>query len=495
MTRQQLCTKLSSVLHWGILFLLVATPLAFGTVHVWAFSLMELAIFLLVAIWMILNLLQPQTSVLRQMSPSILWPIALFVALIFLQLVALPPPLLKLISPNTYALYDQAHAGLFSSWSPLSLNPSATRLELHRILASTAMFFLVFIHFRDRGQVKRLVITLILVGSFISLLGLFQYYSGTKKIYWFRDTSYASPFGPYVNRNHFAGYMAMLLPLGIGYFLARASRLWDRLRQAWKHGHLARRLASEPEMNQGLLLLLCLLVMAGALFISLSRGGVLSFLGAMVFLGLLLASRRLQAGWGRGFLALCALMALAILWFGIDPLLARFAASVDPQELTLREERFKVLPILLHMASSFPALGVGLAAFSSLFPLYQAAEIKSKFLQAHSDWLQLLTDTGGIGVGLALWFLVAFGICVLRRWGERRDPFVRMVSVGALAGIVGIVFHSVGDFNLQIPANALLLATLLALALGTLEIEGRPVRRKRLRRYQHSDEVPFLPSP
>src|SRR5712691_4923235 len=91
----------------GILFLILFTPLAFGAVHPWAFSLMEVVVFLLVILWMGKLLFSPDPYTL--LPPRFLaLPLMLFISFVFFQLLPLPPSLLHFVSPTTYELYSRS---------------------------------------------------------------------------------------------------------------------------------------------------------------------------------------------------------------------------------------------------------------------------------------------------------------------------------------------------------------------------------------------------
>jgi len=108
------------VVAGGILFLIIFTPLAFGAVHPWAFSLMEVVIFLLVVVWMSRLLVgtreQKENGMKtrrddRRLVGRMFLPLALFIAFILLQLLPLPPALLHVLSPSTYELYTRTFPG------------------------------------------------------------------------------------------------------------------------------------------------------------------------------------------------------------------------------------------------------------------------------------------------------------------------------------------------------------------------------------------------
>ena len=207
-------------MRYGLMLLLIWTPLAFGSVHPWAFALLEIHVFLLVAAWMGQLIVSRRQRLRAPRVPTsfvrtpLALPLGLFIALLMFQLTPLPPALLKQLSPTTYELYSLA----LPSWPDpqpgpstdhnvpgvskiLSLHPYATRLELRKFLAYAGLFFLIVNTLRPHRHIRAVCLVIVGTASVIALVGIVQKLSGTSAIYWFRDTSYTSFFGSYINRN------------------------------------------------------------------------------------------------------------------------------------------------------------------------------------------------------------------------------------------------------------------------------------------------------
>src|SRR5262249_36114033 len=208
-------------------------------------------------------------------------------------------------------------------WRPLSLYPHATQAALSLALTYAAVFLIVVNNVRSQDQLNWLLLTLVSVGGVVAVLWIIQKVSGTESISWLWPSRWGgSPFGPYVNRNHFAGYMAMVLPLGLGW-------LWGQLvqgntgdrRAGWRWRE---QLAAVLGGRNGLLLLLALALanMAVALLLSASRGGIVSCVGALFFFTLLVGvSRRGKRHFAVVGLVLAAFVLAYALWLGIDHVL------------------------------------------------------------------------------------------------------------------------------------------------------------------------------
>ena len=380
--------------------------------------------------------------------------------------------MLKPLSPSTYELYRLTLPGwpdtqallsmphtMSSASRTLSLSPYATRLELFKFLAYAGLFLLMVNSLRTRRDIRAVCLVIVGTASAMALLGIVQKLSGTSSIYWFRDTSYVFFFGPYINHNHFAGYQAMAIPLGLGLLFAQPAEVRLDVPHTWRH----RLLWWFGLFAQGRgLLMYALAIMTGALFFSLSRGGILSFLGGLTLFGLLLLTRRRAAGRRTVPAITLAAMAGMILWLGIAPLLERFETSTSGEQALTWAGRLPVFRATWKMTKDFPLFGVGYEAFSAIFPRYYPT-LHVRFLHAHNDFLQLLAETGWTGFVLLLGGVLLLIVDLIRRWRPRLDPFVQVMVPAGLAAVFAMAVHSLVDFNLRIPANGLLFTAILAL--------------------------------
>jgi O-antigen ligase len=139
-----------------------------------------------------------------------------------------------------------------------------------------------------------------------------------------------------------------------------------------------------------------------------------------------------------------------------------------------------------------PILGVGLGAYETAFPIYSESDGSLRVPQAHNEYLQVAADAGIVGILIALWFIVAIFRTVSR--GVRsRDPLLAGLALGSGGGIFAMLVHSMFDFNLQIPSNALLFLLLVAVAANVAR-KRRELRATR-RRPRRSRLPPTLDRP
>ena len=227
------------------------------------------------------------------------------------------------------------------------------------------------------------------------------------------------------------------------------------------------------------LLVYALAVMTGALFFSLSRAGVLSFLLALMLFGLLLLTRRRGESRQAIWTITLAAMAGMILWLGVAPLFVRLEEIAYGEEALTWAGRLPVSRATWEMSQDFPLFGVGYEAFPIIFPRYQPAAVRARYLQAHNDLLQLLAETGWVGFVLLVGGVLRLVADIVRRWRAQHDPFVQAMIPAGVAALSAMALHSLVDFNLRIPANALLFTTTLALTYTCANLpHSRSVRRE-----------------
>ena len=483
------------VIQGGLFFIIFFTPFAFGSTQVWAYTVMELAVISLIGIWFIKWILKKKKDKWdkSKVHPVILIPISLFICLVLFQLIPLPPQFIKNLSPNTYKLYTQTIPDWPALKDPRSTPPElttqnrrsisihrhATWIEFIKILAYIGIFFLVITTIKTRHQIKRMVIMIIITGFVLSLFGIVQYFTWNGKIYWFNELTHGgSPFGPYVNKNHFAGYMIMVIPLAIG-FLISPSRIYN-----FEFGRSRYYISDfESQISRNILLIFMIIIMITALFLSLSRGGIISFLLSMVFLAnLSLFSRRSKKKNALSLITILTLSSLFLIWLGIDPVIDRLSTLKDSD--TIGQQRLPVYRDTIRIIEDFPLLGTGLGTFKDIYPSYRTTKSALTFDHVHNDYLEVLSDMGLLGGALIIGEVLAILIIIVKRRANRRNPFVVSITLGGITGIVAMLFHSITDFNMHIPANAIMFFILLALSFTVVEMET--IRKKKGKRKKES---------
>ncbi|MEK6303062.1 MAG: O-antigen ligase family protein [Acidobacteriota bacterium] len=436
---------LNKTISWGLLATVMFTGLAFGGVEPWAIFVFEAIIIGLVFLWLVKAL---RDGRLRMTIPSVALPVA---ALILVG-----------------SLQSLAFSGPDGRWLSLSMNVGYTRSA---VIIIAFLFIALIIASNFFASQKRLVAAghvLVFYGMAVAIFALIQYFTWNGRFYWVRPTMATAAFGPFANHNHFAGYMELLIPLPIALVITRAVKGEVRV----LYGFAAA-------------------IMGLAAVASLSRGGMISLCATLMFIALVAlrmpAARRTErrgkfAEVERGkqskggfraaasqiavVTALVIVIGTGVFWIGADPIIRRVtqgqAVEGEPQE-TFSTSRGWIWRDTITMIRANPLMGVGLGAYVTAFNIYTKSDGSMRVPQAHNDYLQIVADCGIVGGLIALWFV----ILVFKNVGRgvrARDPLVAALALASGAGIFGILVHSLFDFNLQIPANALLFLVLVAFA-------------------------------
>ena len=306
-----------------------------------------------------------------------------------------------------------------------------TQVELLKFSALAILFFLAVQAFETLENWKAFAWVLLALGFSVSVLGILQHVAFNGKLYWFRELHYGGiPFGPYVNRNHFAGLVELIIPMGLSILFLRAE---DRDRMS--------------------LIIVLTLLPIGALFLSASRGGIAAFfleVGLVVILALLRGHDRNQ------FVAAATLLLLAggfVVWLGAGRALGRFEGY---QKLEVSEARRKeMLRDSWRIFVNHPLVGTGVGTLEDVFPRYETLYDGSIVNHTHNDYVEALAESGVIGGVIGICFLALFFRTAWRAILEAENRLDLALHVGALSSCCGLLAHSLVDFNLHIPSNAL----------------------------------------
>jgi len=370
-------------------------------------------------------------------------------------MVPLPSGIIKIISPKTYD-FRQALSFEPSTLSfPLSFVPFATKIEFLKWLTLTG-FFLFLLNWRhfDRKIMNLIILIIMFAGIVESLYGMLEFFSGHRHILNL-DIEASAVTGTFINRNYFAGYLLMVIPLAMGYFFSREA--FQRGRYiGWRH-----RLSFLD--GKTLLIAFGIILMILGLLFSASRMGVVSLLLSFSLISFLFRESQKGQKFSKTTVLIFGLAVLWAAWIGLDAVMSRFFSISEGFE-----ERWKVWVNTLQIFKDFPFLGSGLGTFVHIFPMYRSFHIRGLFTHAENDFLQLLSEVGLIGIGLLL-FLFAFlflrAVLAIRSL-HSGDP-KKYIGVGGMVGILALMFHSLVERNIQVPANAFLYTFIWALVLRT----------------------------
>lgn len=348
---------------------------------------------------------------------------------------------------------------------PLSLDPTATARGL-LLLSGFALLCAGMTRLFNLTGVRRPAQWIAVFGLVLGLIGIIQkatlgdHAFGGMRIYgfWRPNSLLTTPFGPFVNKNHFAGWMLMALPLAVGLGLGLAERAMHRYGRGWRD---VLRWLSSPDGGRLQLVALAVFVMGLSLLMTASRSGAGGFLFSMGLAGLVV-SRRFRQRRARtlAVAGLVGTLLVVFLWADVN-LAARF--SGHDESILLRQ---RIWSDSLRVVRDFPLTGTGLNTFGTAMLSYQTGSRALHFQEAHNELVQIAVE-GGLLLGIpALAALVLLIRGIRRRFAAAQDDSLTYwVRVGATVGLLAIGLQSLVEFSLQMPGNAAFFAVLLAIAL------------------------------
>jgi O-antigen ligase len=388
---------------YGLALLLIFAVLAFGAVENWSLFVMSVTAVVLLGCWCAEQMLRDR---LELTVSAIFMPLAGFGAILAAQYA----------SRATTYLY-------------------ATQQSLLTAAILGVVFFLASQALTSHHDVDRFTTVMTVFGFLLAFFAIVQYFTSPHRIYWtIRPPDAGLVFGPYVNRNHFAGIMELLMPLAL-------VNTFDEHR---------------PTNTRALFGFMSAL-MVSSVVLSRSRAGIIALAAESIFFYVLFspAKRRYFT------IAIPLILALALIlgvWLGGGGTLERFA-SVD-------NTRARIALDSLRMVPRHPWLGWGAGTFESVYPRFRGYTSQFAVDHAHNDYLEALVETGVAGLTMItafvfLFYRTAWKSLATRTW-SRTGP-----RVATLVGCTGLLVHSFADFNMHIPANAATFLVMAAIAVNT----------------------------
>jgi O-antigen ligase len=449
-----------------VLLILIWAPIPIGSNRVWSMALVQSGMLMLLGFWLVAYAWRPfemPDAVHRarfQIALLIVW--ALYP---LLQLAPLPSQIVEMMGNSSYGAYARAMDGVPPSVAFLSVDRAATLNGFLWQCSLVAAYFCVLALATSRKRLIVLLTVMFLVGFADALYGLLIYFGGDVLKLWNPGYADGVVSGTYVNQNHFAGLMELTIPIGLGLFLYfQGGRHW-RPRTA----KLIRPLISLLAGQSGIVLF-CVLIMAAALILTTSRGGVGSLaIGIVVAALFAVISKGKRAGeLGLGAVAI-ALTVIALIWIGPGKMSEKLQNSgLTSQRGDLREVSYQII-------GDNPLFGTGIGTYRWVFPGYKDERFGGNFYEhAHNDFLELLGEQGFVGATLLVLPVLLILFRIVRAYGETRDPLARGALFAAISGTVAILVHGLVDFNLHIPANALYFVALLGLGSVACKLGPEP---------------------
>lgn len=408
---QELSQLLGSILLYGTFGLLMFGPLAFGAVEPWSIFILEAGSLILLLIWFAKQWIDGQLVI--RWNPLFL-PMAGFAVLVIAQLA---------LKFTAYRHDTFSGALLYCAYAMLCFLSG-------QVLVRSA-------------QARSIAVILTVFGFVVAGLALIQGIAPNGKLYWLRTPRQGGwIYGPYVNHNHYAGLMELLVPIPLVICLTRLAQQRERIAAG-----------------------VAAAVMVGTLFLSGSRGGMLSILVEITVLAVVAFRQRnrLRIAIGVGAFAIVLISMLA--WLGGKELTSRVATiSAESKTEISGGMRTSIDRDAIRMFRRKPILGWGLGTFPTVYPEFRSFYTNFFVNQAHNDYLQLLSEMGLLGFAIMLWYLAVVYVKAIPKIANWTSDVSSAVTLACTLSCTGILVHSLVDFNLQIPANAALFYVFCTLA-------------------------------
>jgi O-antigen ligase len=301
------------------------------------------------------------------------------------------------------------------------------------------IFYLIIHTVRTRSQFREIVYIIIGIGTFLSVFGLFKMWDMNPFSWWTytdigQNTQRLS--ATYGNPDHLAGYMEMAVPLILGFFLTGIKE------------------------GKRLIMIFMTMLMITALLFSQSRGAWIGFLLALCFMCVsLMRSRYFK--YKRPIAVLTCFMIIALVILSSTDVVNRIRTFEQGEDVA--EARLIVSKAVMKMIPDYALIGSGPGTFAFIFTQYQPPGLRAYYTMAHNDYLHFISELGLAFVIIAIWMMIMFYRRGFKKM-KHQSRLVRGITLGSMAGVSSILIHSVGDFNLHIPANALVFTVLSAMA-------------------------------
>ena len=376
-------------------------------------------------------------------------------AIVALQLLPVPQPVRLTLAPASarvdQTLYLPDASPSNRARAPLTIDPGATAMSGALAAAIVLLFWCARAAF-DHAAERRVIRLIAGAGLIASATAVVQHATAPTLLYWtWRPIDpTARPYSPFVNRNDFAAWLVMAIPLTAGYLVARIES---------RRGPAGSGAVNEMVDATTVWLAGSVCVMAGTLIALLSRSGLIAGVSGLVTFGLLARQRAASRARGVLLLGLGLLAAAAIAFFNSEALSPRLADALSNGLGSRRD----IWSWTLVMFRDFWRVGVGVGAYARAMSAYQPPH-DFAFNHAHDAYLQVAVE-GGVGMAACAAIAIATAVAEAARWVRRDRTPLYWVRAGAVGGIAATAIQSIWESALRMPANAVLFAVCAAIVL------------------------------
>ncbi len=435
-------------------------PLPAGSNWPWAWGLLQVLVFVSGFYWILLYLNRRVllTDFFVRARPVIYLLLA-WIFWVLIQCIPLPISIVEIISPVSaeHSIQASLITGLESGFTSLSVAPYKTFQQFMLSSTYVAFFMLALLLLNSRKRLKLTLWVIIycalfqaMFGSLMTLSGVEHHLFGPKQHYLNVTT------GTFINRNHLAGYLVMSLAIGIGLLLSQIKDGRDQTTRQLLRDWIGVMLTQKAQLRIILAILVIGLVMTH------SRMGNSAFFGSLLvcsMIWLFLAGKKPKKSVVYLFISLIVIdLYIVGAWFGFEKVVERLEGTS-----VMTESRDEVVKSLLVAIPEYGLTGSGMGTFKTVYPSYKDEHITISYLYAHNDYLQFVLEGGGGVILLAIAVLICLTVAY-KAIRKRNDTLCKGLGFSSLMGVLAILIHSTVDFNLQIPANAMMFMLLLSFA-------------------------------
>jgi O-antigen ligase len=469
---------------FGIYLVVLCTgPLFFGGVGYYAYTFITLGILagsLLLLAGNVTKDRKTGSHQFRFLSTPLNIPFLVLLLFLIFQILPLPPSLLKFLSAEAWVIGEKSlpaslvvsSSGPGGPWFSLAPFIHPVRMSMVRLTVYVLFFVGLAQMLTSTKRIRAAILCILLLGSFEALYGMIQTFSGNEHIWWIKKIHYRGDVtGTYVNRNHFAGLMEIIIMLATVYVGALTERRKKTAspfaQRSPLRARLARLLKGEAGFNKRVLVLFSAVVMGLGLLFSASRGAMLGAAGGLLCMGTLFVFRRGHRRKGLIVLFFFLLTSVYALRMGVEQPLERFRTFDASFEV-----RARYAQRAFQLFQEFELAGVGVGNFRFAYAKFQAPEDTKAFIDhAHNDYAEFLAEAGIIGFSILCLGLLYYLFQIGRLWARRHDPFAVTLGVAPLAVMTAIGIHSYSDFNLHYMTNVLMILAVMAIGYSAVHLE------------------------
>ena len=422
--KKRLILPATSMERWvfiGYIILIPLLPLMLGatTSRPWPMFIARMAILVLFSLYAGSSLLNR-----RKVKINGFWLILLGAgAFTLFQLVPLPSFLISLLSPEADRIFQMmlGSLGLYGQgqWRPLSLDPAETWLGISGFFSLLMVYVVGANLFSQKTKMRRIMQTIAITGFSLAMIGFVQKALGFSRIFGFIPFEGSAPFffSSFVNPNHLAGFLGMCVPVQVSLAL------------------------KETDRNKRTIWLIQVVATSTAIFLSLSKGGIIAFIAGQLFLAFLMfrrQSRRWDYIWVQA--AVVAVLLLSA-WLSLHELASEFDFAAETG--VTNESRVEVWKDAAGIVKDFPVVGIGPEAFKVVYPLYKTLQSDKRYEYPENIIVQVLCESGIIMGGLILAAFIGGLVFIFR------EKHLKRLEMGAFGAIAVIAIHNYIDFNLS----------------------------------------------